>query len=131
MATHIKVVGILHIVMGAFGLMIGLALLLFFGGLAGVVGVSDHSGDNLAAIPVLGAIGGFLFILIAVLSLPGIVAGIGLLQFRPWGRTLGIILSALHLFNVPFGTVLGVYGLWALLTPEAEALFRRRTPVAG
>lgn len=125
MATHIKVVGILHIVMGAFGLMIGLAFLLFFGGLAGVVGVSDHSRDNLAAIPILGAIGGFLFILIGVLSLPGIITGIGLLQFRPWGRMMGIILSALHLFNVPFGTVLGVYGLWALLTPEAEALFRR------
>lgn len=125
MATHIKVIGILHIVMGAIGVLIGLAFLLFFGGLAGVVGLGDRTHDNLAAIPILGMIGGFLFILIAVLSLPGIIAGIGLLQFRPWGRTLGIILSAVHLFNVPFGTALGVYGLWALLTPEAEALFRR------
>jgi hypothetical protein len=37
---------------------------------------------------------------------------------------LTIILSALHLFNVPFGTALGVYGFWVLLSPETEALFR-------
>jgi hypothetical protein len=125
MVTHIKVIGVLHIVMGAFGLLIGFALLLLFGGLASVVGFSDHTHDSLVAIPILGSIGAFLFILIAVLSLPGIIAGIGLLQFRPWGRMLGIILSVLHLMNVPFGTALGVYGLWALMSPEGEALFRR------
>ncbi len=125
MITHIKVLGILHIVMGGFLLLVGLGFLIFFGGLAGMAGVSDHSRDNLAAIPILGGIGAFLFVIIAALSIPGIVTGIGLLQLRPWGRIMGIILSALHLFNIPFGTVLGVYGLWALLNPEAEALFRR------
>jgi len=124
MVTHVKIVAVLHIVMGGFGVLIGLALLLLFGGLAGAVGMSGQSHDSLVAIPILGTLGIFLFALIGILSLPGIVAGVGLLQFRPWARTLTIILSAVHLFNVPFGTALGVYGFWVLLSPETEALFR-------
>jgi hypothetical protein len=130
MVTHVKIIGVLHIVMGGFGVCIGLGLLLFFGGLASAIGFSDHTGDSLAAIPILGGIAVFLFILLAVLSLPGIVAGIGLLQFKPWARILTIVLSVLHLFNVPFGTALGVYGLWALLSPETEALFQRGSVAA-
>lgn len=125
MVTHVKLIAVLHIVMGAIGLLVGAGLLLLFGGIAGIVGFTDHTNGRLIAIPILGTIGTFLFIFIAALSLPDIIAGIGLLQFRPWARTLTIILSALHLFNVPFGTALGVYGIWALLTPEAEALFQR------
>ena len=32
----------------------------------------------------------------------------GLLKYRPWARVVGIVLSAINLINVPFGTVLGV-----------------------
>ena len=54
---------------------------------------------------------------------PGFVAGVGLLGFKPWARVLTIILSAIELLNVPFGTALGVYGLWILLSRETEPLF--------
>jgi hypothetical protein len=30
-----------------------------------------------------------------------------------------------HLFSIPFGTALGIYGLWVLLRRETEPLFRR------
>ena len=67
-----------------------------------------------------------------LLSLPGIIAGIGLLKFRPWARILTIVLSALNLMNIPFGTILGVYGLWVMLSDEGSRLFatrqRRRWP---
>ena len=123
-ATHIRIMAILHIVMGALGVLGGVALLAFFGGLAGLVGASDQSGNGLIAIPILGGIGGILFIVMAALSLPSLIVGIGLLQLAPWSRIGGIVLSVLHLFNVPVGTALGIYGLWALLSPEGEALFR-------
>ena len=78
-----------------------------------------------------------LFILVLICAVPGIVAGIGLLKFRPWARILTIVLSALNLFNVPIGTAVGVYGLWTLLNSETEQLFRStpavqpRQPFAG
>ncbi len=61
--------------------------------------------------------------MILVLSLPGLIIGIGLVQFRPWARLAGIILSALDLLGFPFHTALGIYGLWVLLNRETEQMF--------
>jgi len=125
MAEHVKILGILHVVYGMLGILAGLIIMLVFGGLAGVVSVADHSGDARVAVPILGGIGAFVFILLLVLSLPGIIAGFGLIERQPWARMLTIVLSALELMSVPFGTVLGIYGLWVLLSPGGEQLFRR------
>ena len=94
------------------------------GGIAGLVGVTDHSEDARLAIPILGGIGGLIFIVLMTLSLPGIVVGVGLLRFRPWAHILGIVLSVLDLIHVPLGTAVGIYGFWVLLSPETERLFR-------
>jgi hypothetical protein len=74
-------------------------------------------------LPILGGIGLLVFVLMLALSIPGIVAGWGLLKFRSWARILTVVLSALHLFHVPFGTALGIYGLWVLLSNEGQKLF--------
>jgi len=124
MATHVKTLGILYIVFGVLTLLVGLLALLVLGGIAGLIGATDHSSDALVAIPILGGIGVFVFGVLLVLSLPSIIAGFGLLNFRPWARILTIILSALHLMSVPVGTALGIYGLWVLLSKDTEALFR-------
>ncbi len=125
MDTHVRVLGALHIVLGGLGALVGLGLLLFFGGLAGFVGVTavPHDPDALVAVPILTIIGGFLCFLLLILSLPGIITGIGLLKYRPWARILGIVLSAIELLNVPIGTAIGIYGLWVLLSAETEPLF--------
>jgi hypothetical protein len=128
MATHVRILGILHIVLGLMGLLFALVVLLIFGGIAGVVGMTDKSPEAQVAIPILAAIGTFVFFVLLVLSLPGIIAGIGLLQFRPWARILTIILSAFELMSVPFGTAIGVYGFWVLLSKEGEELFRGQQP---
>lgn len=124
MASHVKILGILHIVFGSLGILLALGLLLFFGGMAGLAGGAAEGSDGAAAMGVLGIIGIVVFIVLLVISLPGLIAGIGLLNFRPWARILGIIVSALDIIHVPFGTALGVYGLWVLLSNETEALFR-------
>ncbi len=124
MAQHVKILGILHIVFAGLGVLAAITVLLIFGGISAVVGLSDHSSESLTAIPVLGVIGAFVFILVLVLSLPGLIIGIGLMQFKPWARIGGIILSALDLVSVPpFGTALGIYGLWVLLNIETERMF--------
>jgi hypothetical protein len=49
------------------------------------------------------------------------VAGFGLLNRRPWGRMLTIVLAVLALFKFPFGTALGIYTLW-VLAPATSAM---------
>jgi hypothetical protein len=90
--------------------------------MAGLAGQNDP--EALVAAPILGVIGVALFLFILLASVPGIVAGIGLLKFKPWSRILTIVVSALNLMNVPLGTALGVYSLWVLLNQDVELLFR-------
>ncbi len=126
MRDHVRILGYLHIVLGALGILGAVAVLVVFGGIAGIVGLaSNHDPDALVAIPVLGILGAVIAIFVLLLSLPGVIAGAGLLKFRPWARMLTIVLSALNLLNVPIGTALGVYGFWVLLRPDTEALFQR------
>ena len=123
MQTHIKVLGAIHIIFGALAIFTGLGIMLLFGGIAGIVAMSESAAESAIAIPILGGIGGIIFISALVLSLPALIAGIGLINFRPWARVLMIVLCAIELINVPIGTILGIYGLWVLLSREGTAVF--------
>jgi hypothetical protein len=119
--THVKVLAVLYIVFGVLGTLFGLGLM----ALLGVIGVAGAASDPDAwmALPILGFTGAALGVFMLILSLPGIIAGIGLLKFRPWARILTIVLSALNLMNFPFGTILGIYGLWVMLSDDGSRLF--------
>ena len=56
-------------------------------------------------------------------SLPSVIIGIGLLRHRPWARIAGIVISLISLVMIPFGTIVGAYGLWVLFSKETEPLF--------
>jgi hypothetical protein len=124
MQQHVKILAILHIVLGGLGVMGALVVMAFFGGLAGLVGMSNQTGGYEFASAWVGLIGAIIMVIVLVISLPGLIAGIGLLSFQPWARILTIILSAIELPAFPFHTALGIYGLWVLLSPEGTALFR-------
>ena len=47
-------------------------------------------------------------------------AGIGLLQYRSWGRILAIIMSILILFKFPLGTAIAIYAFWVLFSEEGR-----------
>jgi hypothetical protein len=61
----------------------------------------------------------------------GLMAGVsfftawGLLKARPWARVLALILGVISLVHFPIGTALGIYTLWVLLSPGAEAEYQR------
>ena len=120
MSTHIRILGWIHIVFGIFGLLAGVGIFagsvlggLFSGSLWGVFG---------------SLIGGTLAALLVLLSaVTGIAAGYGLLQRRSWARTLMIIVSIFDLFRPWVHTIIGVYGLWVLLSSEGAAQFRTQS----
>jgi hypothetical protein len=125
MRQHVTILGVLYIVLGAMGMIGAFVVLLIFGGAAGVVGtIAEEEPDAEIAVPIIAAVGLGLFLLITILSIPGIVAGVGLIKFRPWARILGLVLCVLNLLHIPLGTIVGVYGLWVLLSSETEAVFR-------
>jgi hypothetical protein len=53
------------------------------------------------------------------------VAAWGLLDHLPWARLFTIVLGAISLVEVPFGTALGIYSLWVLLPESSEAEYQK------
>lgn len=122
MTTHVKVLGTLFIVFGALYVLLAFGSSMIMGIVAALVGAKG--GDDAAVgATVLGMAGAALFVFWLCIGIPGIITGIGLLKFKRWARILGIVLSAIRLIQIPFGTILGVYGLWVLFSKETEALF--------
>ncbi len=133
MEQHVKILGVLNIVWGAMGALGGLVLLAIFGGAYGIVGGAiGHNPGAHIALPIIAIIGSVLALFLLILSVPSIIAGIGLLYFKPWARILALVISVLHLFNIPIGTALGIYGLWVLLSQEGQRCFSsdRAAPAA-
>jgi hypothetical protein len=129
MQTHVKVLGVIYLAFGALMLLAALFLAVTLGGVAGIVGATAEPDDAAIAIPVLGFAGTALAGFLGIFSLPSLITGYGLLNFKPWARIVGIVLSAISLINIPIGTIIGAYGLWVLLSKETEQLFN--TPVVS
>jgi len=128
MQTHVKVLGVLYLAVGGCMLVAALFLLVAMSSAAGIVGIAADPEDAAISIPILGIAGTALAGLLGLFSLPSLVTGYGLVTFKPWARIVGIVLSAISLINIPFGTIIGVYGLWVLLSKDTERLFDT-TPV--
>jgi hypothetical protein len=127
METHVKVLGALQIAFGAMGVMLATLMIFVFGGVAGIVGASDDP-EAAIAVPIIGLTGTALVAFLLLTSLPSVVIGIGLLRRRPWSRIAGIVLSIIGLMMIPFGTVVGAYGLWVLFSKDTERLFKAGVP---
>ena len=116
MNQHVQIVAILSIVFGVLMAFLGLAL---FGIIAGS-GVASGEAEAMIVTGTVGTAVGGLFV---ILALPAIIGGIGLLKRRNWGRILILIVAALSLLNVPFGTAFGIYAFWVLMNDQSRPLF--------
>ena len=128
MDTHVRIVAVTRIILGGLGALAGIFCLFLFGSIAGLVGAlgTQEDPDAWIAVWILAVLAGVAFTILLLLSVPSIVAGIGLLYYRPWARILTLVISVIDLLNVPFGTAVGAYSLWVLLSAETEGLFNRR-----
>jgi hypothetical protein len=74
-------------------------------------------------------VGGLLHIIAIVLIVTGAIgigAGVGLMRAELWARPLIIALAIISLpLNIPFGTALGIYSLWVLLSGNSAAEYER------
>ena len=111
MEKHINVVAALQIGLSIFNLLIAL---LIFTVLNLVGGFVDEPNAN----NILSLIADILAIVFIVISIPGIVAGMGLYKRKEWARILTLILSVIEIFSFPIGTAIGIYSIWALIQPE-------------
>ena len=119
MEKHVTVVAALQIGLSIAGILIAgiVFIILAWSGF-----IAQDQEAFLILITVGGGIAGFLLLL----SVPGIIGGIGLFKRRNWARILILIVSAIDLLNFPIGTALGIYSIWVLVQNETVQLFIER-----
>jgi hypothetical protein len=121
MAQHLLILSYLMIAMGAGGGLLSLVWMVANGGPAGLTNAFDSASSVLGPMVV-----GILFLNI-LLAIPMLMTGIGLKRTQGWARSLGMVICSLSIINIPFGSLLGAYGLWVLTSQEVEPLFEERS----
>lgn len=109
---HLPILGFLWMALGALIAIPAVAMMFFGRGLHFIV----QEQERLPAVfSLLLYIGGATLLIVAA---GGLCVGLGLIQRAPWARTAAVILGILSLLHPPFGTALGIYTLWVLLSDE-------------
>jgi hypothetical protein len=112
--THLTILAVLYLLTSVGELLVALTV---FGVTAGAGFIAE--GPAALLVPILGSLVGVFFLILAV---PGLALAYGLLKARPWAWILALILGVLNLFNVPIGTILGIYTLYVLTRTETKLL---------
>ncbi|HEX3322815.1 MAG TPA: hypothetical protein VHR84_19060 [Terriglobales bacterium] len=119
---HLRPLGILWIVASCFFLFPAMIMMI----LGTVVHFSIPGTEQLARLLgpfVLFLVGAILFFV----SFCGIFLGYGLMRRQSWARIPAIVLGVISLFHPPFGTALGIYTLWVLLSDDGKQYQRLAT----
>ena len=118
MEKHINIVAALQIGLSIFNLLIAFIIFTVLKLVGGFV--DDANGST-----ILSLIADIFAIVFIIISIPGILAGMGLYKRREWARILTLILSVIEIFSFPFGTAIGIYSIWALIQPETITAFNQ------
>ena len=113
MTDHETIVGALHAGLGASTLLGGIIVLGIFSAAGAVTGDWRATG-------VLLVVGTAIACLLFIMAVPQVVGGVALILGKRWARVLVLVIGALNLLHVPFGTILGVYTLWALTREDSS-----------
>lgn len=120
MESHKRVLGILFIISGALQLIIIFLLSIFLSTLFAFA-MKEVNPDEAVILElvahVLEVLPAFIIILI---SIPSILAGIGLLYQQRWAMILALVLGCLKLFSFPIGTALGIYTIWVYAEDQKQ-----------
>ncbi|MCB0195057.1 MAG: hypothetical protein KDJ65_24130 [Anaerolineae bacterium] len=114
---HITILGWLHLAAGVLFLIMGLFVVVLLPGIGLAIGQAE-------VVRILGFVGTMIGFMMLAFSLPGFVAGYGLLTHRPWSRLLTIVLAVFNFMNFPLGTLMGMYTIWVLLQESAAGYFK-------
>ena len=124
MASHVNFVGILFIIWGVLTALVGLSTLaLGLGAVALITSASRGGGSGHFAAGLTAAAFAALALMAIVWGVGHVLIGVPLRRRRHWARLLALMLGSVDLLLVPYGTALGCYTLWVLLSEQGKKLF--------
>jgi hypothetical protein len=121
---HADFLALLYLAWGAIFTLVAIAGFALMAGALAIAGSSDPpaASSDLAA-GVTAFTMGLLASLAMLWGLLHLWLGAWLRRYRQWARLAALGLAVINLVLFPFGTALGAYACWVLLTEEGRRLF--------
>ena len=121
-AVHVDFVAVLFAIWGVLTALIGVSTLALSVGAMALLASPQHGRSQMAANVTVGV-----FLALACIAMAWgtahVAVGLALKRRRQSSRLAALTLGSIDLLLLPFGTALGVYTLWALLTDQGRGLF--------
>lgn len=124
MAFHVDLAGVLFIVWGGLVTLVGLSTLAL--GVGATSLAASPSSDGQFAAGVIAATFTTLALIAILWGVTHVAVGLPLRRHRHWSRLAALMLGAVDLLLLPYGTAIGCYALWALLHDGGRKLFAER-----
>jgi hypothetical protein len=122
-AAQVDFLGILFIVWGLLTTLVGVSTLALGVGAVALIASASRGGGGEFAAGVMAAAFTGLAVIAMVWGAAHVVVGVPLRRHTPWSRLAALLLGSVDLLLLPYGTALGVYAIWILLTEESKELF--------
>ena len=112
---HVTILGWLYLIGSGLAVLLGSGAYIYF--------MLRSDGGTAAGGARSVAIMGLAYLGLILLTIPGFLAGDGLLKRKRRGKILALIIGFLIIANHPIGTALGLYTFWVLLQESATDYF--------
>jgi hypothetical protein len=119
--SQLDFLGVLFIVWGLLTALVGVSTLALGAGAFAIIASSSRTGHVAAGLTA--AIFTTRAIIAILWGAAHVVTGVPLRRRKPWARMMALALGSVDLLLLPYGTALGIYALWVLLSERGKALF--------
>ncbi|HEY7291404.1 MAG TPA: hypothetical protein VH583_16320 [Vicinamibacterales bacterium] len=123
MAGQVDFLGVLFIVWGLLTTLVGASTLALGVGAVALMTSGVHGASRGFVASLTAALFTTLAIIAMIWGGVHVVAGITLRRRRAWARIMALTLGSVDLILLPYGTALGIYALWLLLSESGKQLF--------
>ena len=103
-----------------------LGIIIFVGAFALISSAGRGGSSSQVAANLTAALFTTLAIVAIIWGAAHIIVGVPLRRHRPWARIMALMLGSVDLLLLPYGTALGIYTLWLLLSEHGRAVFHER-----
>jgi len=121
--SHVDFVGVLFIVWGLLTVLVGVSTLALGVGAAALITSASRGGGGEVAAGITAAAFAALALIAILWGTAHVIVGVPLRRCTPWSRLIALMLGSVDLLLLPYGTALGVYAIWVLLSEGGKSLF--------
>jgi hypothetical protein len=126
MSSHVDFVGVLFIIWGVLTALVGISTLSLGVAAIALIASATHGGGRQVAAGLTAAAFTTLALIAILWGAAHVLVGVPLRRHRPWSRLIALGLGSVDLLLLPYGTALGCYALWTLLSEDGKRLFEVR-----